>query len=113
MMVACLTYGVTIVNDPPLQIHFPDGTLVPQFNWAFWLVLATGCLTALAAIVIVFIDKRSPRMTAEFFHHSTIEDHAIFQDLGMVKEISKYHTDAPAGKRPKKLLPPKPNMQTE
>ena len=33
--------------------------------------------------------------------------------LGMAKEISKYHTDAPAGKRPKKLLPPKPSMQTE
>ena len=33
--------------------------------------------------------------------------------LGMAKEISKYHTDAPAGKRPKKLLLPKPSMQTE
>ena len=33
--------------------------------------------------------------------------------LGMAKEISKYHTDAPAGKRPKKLLPPKPSMQRE
>ena len=29
--------------------------------------------------------------------------------LGMAKEISKYHTDAPAGKRPKKPLPPKPS----
>ena len=97
-MVACLTYGVTIVNNPPLQIHFPDGTLVPQFNWAFWLVLATGCLTALAAIVIVFIDKRSPRMTAEFFHHSTIEDDAIFQVNHL--ELMGLHTISVALKTP-------------
>ena len=33
--------------------------------------------------------------------------------LEMAKEMSKYHTDASAGKRPKKLLPPKLSMQTE
>jgi len=79
MLLACLTYGIVIINDPPLQIPFPDGTLIPQFSWAFWLVLVTGCLTVLAALVIVFIDIRLPRMTAEFFHHSTIEDDTIFQ----------------------------------
>jgi len=79
MLLACLTCGVVIINDPPLQIPFADGTLIPRFSWAFWLVLVTGCLTVLAALVIVFIDIRYPRMAAEFFHHSTIEDDTIFQ----------------------------------
>ena len=43
----------------------------------------------------------------------TIRERGSVLYLGMAKEISKYHTDAPAGKRLKKLLPPKPSMQTE
>ena len=47
------------------------------------------------------------------FMHLGIRERGSVLYLGMAKEISKYHTDAPAGKRPKKLLPPKPSMQTE
>ena len=79
MLLACLTYGVVIINDPPLQIPFADGTLIPRFSWAFWQVLVTGCLTVLAALVIVFIDIWFPRKAAKFFHHSTIVDDTIFQ----------------------------------
>ena len=46
-------------------------------------------------------------------YHAIIRERGSVLYLGMAKEISKYHTDAPAGKRPKKLLPPKPSMQTE
>ena len=74
LLLSCLTYGVTIINDPPLTIHFSDGTLSPQFNWAFWLVLCTGFLSTEAALTIIFIDLKWPWKTAEFFHHSRIVD---------------------------------------
>ena len=79
MLLSCLTYGVTIINDPPLTIRFSDGTLSPQFNWAFWLVLWTGFLSTIAALVILFIDLNWPRKTAEFFHHSIIVDDTMFE----------------------------------
>lgn len=79
LLLSCLTYGVTIINDPPLQIRFSDGTLNPQFNWGFWLVLCTGFLSTVAALMIIFIDMQWPRKTAEFFHHSIIADDTMFE----------------------------------
>ena len=79
LLLSCLTYGVTIINDPPLTIHFSDGTLSPQFNWAFWLVLCTGFLSTEAALTIIFIDLKWPWKTAEFFHHSRIVDNTMFE----------------------------------
>ena len=78
MLLACLTYGVTIRNDPSLEIHFPDATLRPSFNYAFWLTLVTGSLTVILALVISYVDSYWPRNAANVFHHSTIIDDDIF-----------------------------------
>lgn len=79
MLLACLSYGVVIQNDPPLQIHFPDAVLRPSFNYAFYLTLVTGILTVFGGIVIVLMDWVYPRTIAAFFHMGMIEDDAVFE----------------------------------
>ena len=76
LLLAVLTYGVLIRNDPPFQIVFPDATLRPKFSYSFYLTLVTGVVTSILASMIVLIDCVYPRKTAEFFHHSVIEDDA-------------------------------------
>ena len=79
MLLACFTYGITIRNDPVLEIHFPDATLQPKFNYAFWLTLVTGTGTVCLALVIALVDRCWPRKAAAFFHHSTIIDDILFE----------------------------------
>lgn len=79
LLLAVLTYGVLIQNDPPLRIVFPDATLRPKFNYSFYLTLVTGALTSFLACVIFLVDCICPRKTATFFHHSIIEDDTIFE----------------------------------
>ena len=78
MLLACLTYGVTIRNDPSLEIHFPDATLRPSFSHGFWLTLFTGIFTVCLAMLISYVDRYWPRQTAIIFHHSTTDDQDIF-----------------------------------
>ena len=77
MILACVTYHVIIANDPELEIHFPDQTLKPTFNWGFWLTLGTGIFVVIGAVVIKVAYWRYPRETAVFFHHSTILDDQV------------------------------------
>ena len=79
MMFACATYGIVIINDPPLQIRFYDDALRPTFRPSFFLVLFTGFGTSILAILIVIGDFMWPRKVAKIFHHSIIEDDVIFQ----------------------------------
>ena len=79
MMFACATYGIVIINDPPLQIRFGDDTLKPTFRPSFFLVLFTGFGTSVLAVLIVIGDYMWPRKVAKIFHHSIIEDDVIFQ----------------------------------
>lgn len=79
LCLASLTYGVLIQNDPPLRIHFPDDILRPNFNYSFYLTVATGGVTTLLACVILLIEKFSPRKTATIFHHTVIEEDTIFE----------------------------------
>ena len=79
MILACVTYHVTIANDPELEIHFPDQTLKPTFNWGFWLTLWTGIFVVIGAVVIRIMEWYSPRKTAAFFHHNVILDDDFFQ----------------------------------
>ena len=79
MLLAVASYGLIILNDPPLQIHFHDGVLKPQFKAPFYLVLLTGVGATILAIVIVIADKIWPRKVAQVFNHSIIEDDIIFQ----------------------------------
>ena len=79
MLLACATYGLTILNDPPLEIHFYDDVLRPRFRASFYLVLFTGLGASILAIIIVIADYMWPRKVAKVFHHSIIEDDIIFQ----------------------------------
>ena len=79
MVLACATYGLTILNDPPLEIHFYDGILKPHFKISFYLVLFTGLGACIIAILIVISDYICPRKIAQVFHHSIIADDIIFQ----------------------------------
>ena len=79
MGLAALTYGVVVQNNPPLTIPFQDGVIRPTFNYSFYLTVITGGLTMIAAIVIIIMDIFWPRKIATFFHHSLVEDDAIFE----------------------------------
>ena len=79
MVLASATYGLTILNDPPLEIPFYDAVLKPQFRASFYLVLITGLVTSVLAIAIVIADYKCPRNIAKVFHHTIIADDVIFQ----------------------------------
>ena len=79
MVLAAITYCITTINDPPLTVHFKDGTLRPKLSWAFHLTLYTGVLATLGAITVLLGDRWWPRKVAAFFHHSTTQDDAIFE----------------------------------
>lgn len=79
MLLASATYGLTILNDPPLKIPFQDDVLRPHFKASFYLVLFTGLGISILAIGIVIGDYIWPRKMAEVFHHSIIADDIIFQ----------------------------------
>ena len=79
MLLAVASYGLTILNDPPLQIHFHDDVLKPHFKASFYLVLLTGLGACILGIAIVIADYIWPRKVARIFHHSIIEDDIIFQ----------------------------------
>ena len=79
MMLASASYGLIILNDPPLEIHFADDVLRPHFKAPFYLVLFTGLGATILAIIIVIADCMCPRKVAVIFHHSIIVDDIIFQ----------------------------------
>ena len=79
MCLAVLTYGVVIINDPPLKIPFQDDTIRPQFNYSFWITLCTGVVLTLAAVIVMIADIFWPREVAKMFHHGTIADDSIFE----------------------------------
>jgi len=79
LLMATLSYGVLIQNDPPFRIPFPDGILRPKFSYSFYLTGCTGFMTTVVAIVVVLMDIHYPRKTATIFHHSYIEDDTMFE----------------------------------
>lgn len=79
MVLASASYGLIILNDPPLKIHFADDILRPHFKAPFYLVLFTGLGATILAIIIVIVDRICPRKVAVIFHHSIIADDVIFQ----------------------------------
>ncbi len=68
MLLACLSYSTIIINDPTLQIHFPNETLIPTFKPAFWVNLGTGIATVLIASLILIAEKLIPLKVATFFN---------------------------------------------
>lgn len=84
LCLAPLTYSVLIQNDPPLQIHFPDAILRPQFNYPFYLTTVTGVLTILGAAAVAIMNIIFPRKMAAFFHHAYIEDDTFFEVSGII-----------------------------
>lgn len=87
MILAAASYGLIIINDPPLQIHFQDGVLIPHFKAPFYLVLLTGLGASILAVAIVIADYMWPRKVAQIFHHSIIEDDIIFQVTTLSPDI--------------------------
>ena len=79
LLLATLTYGVLIRNDPPFRIPFPDAVLWPKFSYSFYLTVSTGGATVFLALVLLLVDYINPRKTAAFFHHSYIEDDTMFE----------------------------------
>lgn len=79
MLLASFSYSVLIQNDPPFRIPFPDGVLRPAFDYSFYLTICTGGLTAILGLLLLLAKEYFPRKTAAFFHHSYIEDDAIFE----------------------------------
>ena len=79
MIMACLAYWAITLNDPVLQIHFPDQTLRPTFTPAYWLTLVTGIATLFTACGILTLELVIPRKVATFFNYDTIPDDSIFE----------------------------------
>ena len=89
MVLACLSFGVIIVNDTELVFPWTlpncDGAtqdctifLDPEFGWSFYLVLVTGIAVVLCGLLIYGVHYFYPRHVAAFFHHSVIEDDELF-----------------------------------
>ncbi len=91
MVLAAASYGLIILNDPPLQIHFQDDILIPHFKAPFFLVLFTGLGASILAVAIVIADYMWPRKVAQIFHHSIIEDDVIFQVTIQSLHIHYWH----------------------
>lgn len=82
LCLAALTFSIVIQNDPPLQVHFPDAILRPKFNYSFYLTAATGVMTCILACIVLVMQNLYPRKVALFFHHTLLEDDAIYE-VGM------------------------------
>ena len=91
MVFACFTYGIIILNEPPLVLPWnrpscpatsadEDCTIFmrPEFGWSWWLTLVTGIATFFLALLILFLDYFFPRIIAPVFHHNIVEDDEIF-----------------------------------
>ena len=87
MICSIFSYGVIILNSPPLVLPWseadcePDAsedewcTLImkPTFGWSWYLVLFTGLAVFFTGVILFFIDYFIPRWTAPIFHHSIVE----------------------------------------
>lgn len=89
MLLAAASYGLITINDPPLQIHFPDGILKPNFRASFYLVLFTGLGACILGVAIVIADYIWPRKVAQIFNHSVIADDIIFQVTSVLIDAPK------------------------
>jgi hypothetical protein len=78
MILAIFTYGVIIINDPPLVIPFAEGMVRPAFGWSWYLVLVTGLLCLFLGILIVILDYFIPRKIAIVFNRTLIEEDDVF-----------------------------------
>ena len=76
MLLACLSYSTIILNDPILQIHFPDDTLTPCIKPAFWVTLGTGLATVLIACTLLILEMLIPLKMAELFN---MKDDSFFE----------------------------------
>ena len=82
LCLAVFTYAIVIINGTnnaaKMKIPFQDGTLDPQFGWAWWLTLVTGVFSVIVSIVILVTNFIFPRQVATFFHHTLIEEDEFF-----------------------------------
>lgn len=91
MVFACFSYGIILINQPPLVLPWnrpecprmnmeEDCTIFmrPEFGWSFYLVLITGIITVILALIVLIMDYFFPRLIAPVFHHSIVEDDEIF-----------------------------------
>ena len=84
MLSACASFGIIIINSPPLKVPFGNNEgavtfLFPTFGWAWWLTLWTGIATVALAIQIWVLNYFMPRRIATVFHHSVVEEDEFFQ----------------------------------
>ena len=80
MILSVFSYGIIIINDPPLELPFQDAVLKPSFGWSWWLTLWTGVGSFFLGIFILVLDKFWPSTAAAIFHHSIIEDDTFFSE---------------------------------
>ena len=78
MILANFSFGIIIINDPPLELPFQDAILKPAFGWSWWLVLWTGIGCFFLGFFLIFLDRFWPNKSAIIFHHSLVEDDQFF-----------------------------------
>lgn len=90
MILACFSYGIIIYNEPKMVLpwNMPecDGGeqdctifLDPQFGWSWYLVLFTGLAVLGIGVLLYVMDFFVPRLVAQIFHHSVLEDDELFE----------------------------------
>ena len=89
MICACASFGIIIINSPPLKVPFGDiegnvTFLFPHFGWAWWLSLVTGIATVFLAVLVWVLNYFMPRRIATVFHHSVVEEDEFFQVSGLL-----------------------------
>ena len=92
MICSIFSYGVIILNSPPLVLPWseadcePDAsqdewcTLImePKFGWSWYLVLFTGLAVFFTGVILFFIDFFRPRWITPLFHHNILEEDQEF-----------------------------------
>ena len=90
MVLACFSFGLIIYNEPKMVLpwNMPecDGGMMdctifldPQFGWSWYLVLFTGIAVFFVGVFLYLMDFFVPRLTAQIFHHSVLEDDELFE----------------------------------
>lgn len=90
MVMACFSFGLIIYNEPKMVLPWNmancDGAtadctlfLDPQFGWSWYLVLFTGIAVFALGLTLYIMDFFFPRLIAQVFHHSVVEDDEIFE----------------------------------
>ncbi|GFS47752.1 dual oxidase maturation factor 1 [Trichonephila inaurata madagascariensis] len=82
----------SIRNAVPVDLRFQSRPLVLHYDWCFWLVLFTGLLCELLAVIIIFMDLRFPEEIAVFFGIDILQDYEdYYAGSKPIKKMLLFH----------------------